>query len=538
VVGLVVGSFDSALAQLPANQGLVVRDGTLGSEPAGIVPGGADPLNRSASYLITPEHGYREPGSSTLFHSFDRFSIGAGETATFTGDASLRSIVSRVTGLISGGEESRIDGTLRSTAPNADLYLLNPKGVIFGAGARLDVPASFHVSTADQLELVGGGDFEATPGEPASLISVADSASFGFLGSNHARIVVEPGGFLAVYRGGESISLVGNGPVSVAGELNSEGGRVRIEGGETVDIEGTILSFAGEISIAGSRVGVGGGVLIAQDGGLVELKGTEVELTDARVEAPGINDGYGEEGGTVWIEATDSLIVTRSQVSAQGYGKAAAGSVVVQAPDAAVILGDHSFLGSASFAWSGVPGGPAGSIDVTARTLVVTGGSQISAVSLPSGLISSGDAGDIRIHASESVRISNEGGGPVVYSKILRNAVDFTAVAATSIGAAGRAGMISIDAPRITITDNAVVSSSSLRGGSAVGDGVAGSVLLGTEGTTERVEVLRGALLDASTSSAGAGGEVRVVASEAIRVAAEDGLVGRIRSGTLGAGRA
>jgi filamentous hemagglutinin family protein len=67
-----------------------------------------------------------------LFHSFERFGVDAGGRVTFTGPDGLDNIVSRVT----GGEASRIDGTLASRVPGADLYLVNPAGIIFGPGGR------------------------------------------------------------------------------------------------------------------------------------------------------------------------------------------------------------------------------------------------------------------------------------------------------------------------------------------------------------------------------------------------------------------
>ena len=127
--------FVAALAACPAaaqNQGLVVRDGTVGSAPKGIVPPGPDDLGQ-ADYLIRADLG--EQRGRNLFHSFLRFSIGSGERATFTGEGApdpgaIENVISRVT----GGDPSEIDGTLRSTIPGADLWLLNPKGAIFGEG--------------------------------------------------------------------------------------------------------------------------------------------------------------------------------------------------------------------------------------------------------------------------------------------------------------------------------------------------------------------------------------------------------------------
>src|SRR5262245_27702181 len=139
----------AGLAAPPAsaqNQGLVVRDGTLGGAPEGIVAPGLDDLG-TADYLIRADLGEQHGGN--LFHSFKFFSIGTGERATFTNQGApnpgaIENVISRVT----GGEASQIDGTLHSTIPGADVWLLNPSGVVFGQGAEVDVKGSFHAGAA------------------------------------------------------------------------------------------------------------------------------------------------------------------------------------------------------------------------------------------------------------------------------------------------------------------------------------------------------------------------------------------------------
>ncbi len=124
--------FASAGALLAgAVQAQVTLDGTLG--PAGALPG--------PNYAITADLGRQVGGN--LFHSFGQFSINTGESATFSGPNSVSNIIGRVT----GGNVSFIDGALRSTIPGANLYLLNPAGVLFGEHAQLDVLGSVHVST-------------------------------------------------------------------------------------------------------------------------------------------------------------------------------------------------------------------------------------------------------------------------------------------------------------------------------------------------------------------------------------------------------
>ena len=123
---------------------------------------------------------------ANLFHSFKHFNINTGESATFSGPASIDNVISRVT----GGSLSNIDGLLASTIPGADVFLINPSGILFGPNASLDVDGSFHASTADRVLFPDAGVFDATnPG--ATVLSVAHPSAFGVLDSNPASIAVD-----------------------------------------------------------------------------------------------------------------------------------------------------------------------------------------------------------------------------------------------------------------------------------------------------------------------------------------------------------
>src|SRR5262249_59315500 len=142
-------------------------DGTLGTGPLEVGPG------QGATYLITPEMGAQH--GHNLFHSFKSFGIGEDETATFTGpDAGppVENVISRVT----GAELSEIDGTLRSTIPGADVWLLNPSGVVFGAGAAVDVKGSFHAGTGDFVVFTDGERFTANPAQQGVLTPAPPAA--------------------------------------------------------------------------------------------------------------------------------------------------------------------------------------------------------------------------------------------------------------------------------------------------------------------------------------------------------------------------
>jgi filamentous hemagglutinin family protein len=151
-------------ALLSRSQAQITLDGSL--SPRGALTGPHYSISDSVGQIRGPN----------LFHSFGQFNLSRGESATFTGPNTIANILSRVT----GGSPSSIDGTIRSQIPGANLYLLNPNGVLFGPNASLDVSGSFHVSTAEVIRLADGGAFFANPAAP-SVLTVAPPAAFGFL---------------------------------------------------------------------------------------------------------------------------------------------------------------------------------------------------------------------------------------------------------------------------------------------------------------------------------------------------------------------
>src|SRR4051794_9058723 len=245
----------------------VATDGTLGRK---VTLGGRN---------VTVGAGLGQVRGKNLFHSFQRFDVPSKGSVTFTGPKGLDNVISRVT----GGEASRIDGTLASKVPGADVYLVNPSGIVFGPGATLDVPGSFHASTADELRFRDGAKFSAK--EPTGgTLSVAAPEAFGFLGGQPGRITVDRGA-LAV-PDGKALSLVG-GDVTVAG-----GGTDAVTNAPLIS---SLVAGTGQATIA--AVGTGPTLVDAATGSVTGRKaGGTVRLTSgASVSANG--DG----GGTVRI---------------------------------------------------------------------------------------------------------------------------------------------------------------------------------------------------------------------------------------------
>ena len=109
----------------------------------------------SGQMVITDAMG--TPVGSNLFHSFSIFNVNRGESATFTAEFAFDNVIGRVT----GPGFSTIDGPLVSRIPGADLWLINPNGVVFGQDASLDLQGSLYLATADYIVLEDGGRFAA-----------------------------------------------------------------------------------------------------------------------------------------------------------------------------------------------------------------------------------------------------------------------------------------------------------------------------------------------------------------------------------------
>lgn len=158
------GFITSSLIVTLANSGLaqIVPDSTLGKENSVLNPN-ANVHGLPASLI----EGGAIRGVN-LFQSFSKFNVGDGQRVYFSNPAGIQNILSRIT----GGDPSKIFGTLGVNG-KANLFFLNPNGIIFGSNARLDVAGSFFASTANSFVFENGLKFSATNPEAAPLITVS-----------------------------------------------------------------------------------------------------------------------------------------------------------------------------------------------------------------------------------------------------------------------------------------------------------------------------------------------------------------------------
>jgi len=542
---------------LACAQTAIVTDGTLG---APLVLDGMD-------VEIPAELGQTRGGN--LFHSFARFDIGTGARASFTGPDGLSNVISRVT----GGTASAIDGTLASRVAGADVWLINPAGVLFGPDARLDVPAGFHVSTADRLRFADGAVFDAAD-PAASTLTIADPASFGFLGDTAGAIGII-GASLST-RAEQSLSLVG-GDIGIignaAGSLVARDGSIRlvaVDGAAEVTLDpaapaapgGGAITLRNQASIStagrlGGRIAIDGGTIVLGAGSEIDasrfgagvsdndviLHGRDVTLDASRISTRTLGEG---DAGDITIVA-DTLDLASGGVldSSTGSG-GAAGNVAIDA-DAITIRGDENSLNTGIVASAG-PGsrGDAGTIDIRSGSLQLLGGGMIA-----SGTNAQGRGGTIEIDAG-TLRI--ERGDTLRPTGLFADA---------GLSATGDAGLIRIDADSLTLANGGAIasdSSSDARAGTVqivadrvlldgmfgVGTAIRTDARFGSGGDAGRVQIRagtidlrRGGNIRSETSAAGDAGRIDIVADR-LSLDAENGSVTDISvstaPGSTGAG--
>ncbi|MDZ4877087.1 MAG: hypothetical protein CLLPBCKN_006522 [Chroococcidiopsis cubana SAG 39.79] len=362
VVGGAIAFRSTALAQ-------VVPDNTLGGENSVVT---------STDSADTITGGATRGGN--LFHSFDSFSIPNGRTAFFNNGASIQNILTRVT----GSSISNIDGLIQASGA-ANLFLLNPNGIIFGQNARLNIGGSFVASTARSINFADGTQFSATPDTGTPLLTV--SVPLGLqLGASPGGIVSRASGEGLQVQPGKTLGLIGGNVSLDGGNLTARGGRIEL----------------GAVAAPGV-VGIGSNI-----GGFRFSFPTDLALGDISLTNGALVDVRAGGEGSIAVNARNLSLTGGSQLVAgidenQGLVNSLAGNIDVNAQDTLSIDGIGTFpdgvFSGGIFNIVGLGAtGNGGDVNVKVGSLSLTDGGRVTVSTF--GI---GNAGDVNIDARDSI---------------------------------------------------------------------------------------------------------------------------------------
>jgi filamentous hemagglutinin family protein len=511
-----------------AQQSNIVPDNTLGAESSEVLP----------NYQGQPIEAITGGAARgiNLFHSFEELNISEGRGLYFLSpNAEIQNIFSRVTGR-SGSE---ILGTLGIYGDSpANLFLINPSGIVFGENASLDVGGSFVATTANGLQFGNQGVFSATnPEAPSQLLTVSPSALF-FNAIANQKIVNRSRANTNVLGSqtiglqvpnGKSLLLLG-GDIDVdSGGLFAFGGRVQLGGLST---QGSVelqendnnLSFIFPKNVELANVIFRNNAFVnvsSAGGGDININARNVEFSESGLQA-GIAVGNGtltSKAGDININATETINLTENSYiyntlqtnatgtagdininagslnldsgttfSASTYGKGDAGNIFINASDVV------SLKGSGTEIFNDVePGavGNGGEINIKAGSLTLSERAQIEAsvvygnANQPAGR---GNAGNISIEARDEISLDN-----ALVQSIIGN------------GAVGDGGDINIKAGSLFASNDASISASTY------GKGKAGNVIINASDLID----LKNARIFSTVEAGGVGkgGDISIKAS-------------------------
>jgi filamentous hemagglutinin family protein len=499
-----------------------------------------------------------------LLHSFTDFSVPTGGSANFTNPAGNQSIITRVT----GNFFSDINGLLNTNGAN--FLLINPNGVVFGKGVKLNVGKAFVTSTASGVDFVDAAgrnyNFGVNRSGDEPLLSIDPNVAF-----NPARLIIggsgskgiENYGILQTNNPGQYVGLIGGNVNFYGGQLIAPGAKVELggvvqngtigfslengvqipvnveRGNVSLVLSGTLPSAINVESGGGGSVGIfakdirlqGIGTRI-RAGIAAGLGSPTAEAGDIRIDATGnislsdratilnrVNLESEGKGGSIEMISSNLSVTNGAQLNASTRGKGNAGKIKITATENVSFDGskDGSTSGSVSRVDTGAEG-TGGGIEIVTRNLFV-----INSAGLSASTLGKGDAGSIKITATDNIFFDE--------SSSIRTTVQS--------GAIGKGGGIEINTNNLSITNTAELTASTFAKGDAGNikitatgnvsfdgnkDGYSSAAFStvepGAEGkgggidiTAGNLSVTNGAQLQASTFGKGDAGKIKITST-------------------------
>ena len=553
-----------------------------------VVPDETLPVN---SMIIENGNSIRIEGGTqaggNLFHSFQEFSLTAGQEAFFNNPLEIQNIISRVT----GGTISNIDGLLRANG-SANLFLLNPVGIVFGPNAQLNIGGSFLATSADSFILGEGLEYSATNPLAPPLLTVNVPTGLQF-GANPGAIVNQsqatsnmpsnmplpaldtpiptPANVGLEVLPGHTLALIGGDVFLENGNLTASQGEIQLG---SVASPGTVSFTPTATGLAFGYEGIASGIerenanfgnielsglaTVNASGlgsGAIRLRGGEVTLREgASLIAASLGN---QDGETIDIQSDRFRLQDRALISAIAFGEGAGADLTIRARESVELAGS-GFQDLVNIQISAVVAsiqtsdlesglvvasqgnGNAGTLTIDTGQFTMSNGFLISTAA--SG---SGDGGNVVARASESIEIiastlgtgtlrgstGNAGDAIAQTQRLVLRDGGFINVSTFAAGAAGNLVVNASESVEMLGTPVGAVSPTGLFANSIFDTGSGGNI----EVNTKRLTIIDGAQIGNQSGAllgtglvplGGLGGNIVVNASESVELArpSPDGL--------------
>nr|MDJ0647247.1 filamentous hemagglutinin N-terminal domain-containing protein [Xenococcaceae cyanobacterium MO_188.B19] len=455
-------------------------------------------LNNSASAQLIPDQSLGNESSvvnstnnllqvdggatrgNNLFHSFREFNVNTNQEVFFNNGINIESIFTRVT----GGNISNIDGLI-SNVGQADLFILNPAGIVFGENAQLNIGGSFFATTAESILFADNTEFSTNDVNNKSLLTV--TAPIGLRLNNPGKIINQANLIKEERFGDEQLPTIF--PVfrkdipleekivnTLVGLEVNPNQNITLVGGDIELNGGGLTALSGKIQVGGlANEGI---IQINANGNLVfpnnSLLSNISLINDASI------DVQGKGGGDIIITGQTVIVKNGSSLFAgirpfKGSINSQAGDIIINGTDSVIFDGvrsRNSQRGGSNFPTNAtnqiglafekelkteskgfdfiVNGkGQGGNIEINTKKLDITNGAKI--VSLNYG---EGNTGNIIINTEENISINSPGSS--IFNTIF-------------IGQ-GNAGNIEINTESLKLTQNATISENIFKGNGNLGN--------------------------------------------------------------------
>ncbi|MEL4894710.1 filamentous hemagglutinin N-terminal domain-containing protein [Crocosphaera sp. Alani8] len=468
--------------------------------PDSTLPNSSQTINNANQIIL---QGGTLKGSN-LFHSFSQFSLPTNWEAFFNNPDMVTNIFSRVT----GQSPSFIDGLIRANT-SANLFFLNPNGIIFGPNASLDIGGSFFASTAQSIKFEDGNEFNAiNPGSsPTLTVNLPIGLDFS---QNPENIVVEGRGHdLSVQdpifspvinqqqsngltvKSGKTLSLIGGEIELIGGILRSQGGRIELgsvdkgfvalistqQGWQSQFEQSSFNNISlteralldasgfkgGSIELQGHNISVedGSAILIQNFGtefsgnidfrakGTLQIKGTDL---NGQFRSYVLSEAFDGRGGNITISANQLFVQEGGGIASKNYQRGQGGNLSIEAHKR-MLVEDFSLLNPQIYslvaaATFGLKKG--GNVTINTQELTVDNAGSIGTV-----VFGDGDGGNLTVKASD---IKIIGGSPILpfFSNLVSNNAGN-----------GKSGQMNIQTEKLTISEGGVISSATASRGDA-----------------------------------------------------------------------